>query len=386
MMKMKKKWKHENSIHLLLLDWRLANKRRQRGSMDGEKVSGELPKGWSLQIPPAERVNVLLLIAIWLWHWILVIMYSRKIDISSVLQTRRPDELKVPLAHSQLIRFSRAFGIKLSKMIVPLIIISVAFQSFDKETSSFIYSAISFLPLLQFVVILGFIWKDSVIIRYCTERLLLIEPTPRVLRNMYILLSDTLTSFGKPLVDFSLYLTALCLPQDSIWTHFDLLISLLPLIVRVTQCIREFYLTKDRSLIFNTIKYCSSIPIITYVWYSRVQPEKYDYMKHGWFLCLNSCYTFFWDIKMDWKFQSFFKIRAINKKHETMMFPRYFYYMGTLFNLLVKFWWIWTINGQRHEIFFANEQQYFEILRRSIWIIFKLESEFIIITKNNDEK
>lgn len=69
-----------------------------------------------------------------------------------------------------------------------------------------------------------------------------------------------------------------------------------------------------------------------------------------------------------------------------MMFPRYFYYMGTLFNLLVKFWWIWTINGQRHEIFFANEQQYFEILRRSIWIIFKLESEFIIITKNNDEK
>lgn len=353
--------------------------------MDDSKAARGDQKGWSLEITSAERVNVLLLLAVWLWHWILKILSWNKVDVSSVIQTRQPNELKIPLTHSHLARASRSFATKVSRIVAPLILLNILCQSFDKETFPLLYLISMAMPLLQFSIILGFIWKDCDVVKYCMKRLLLIEPTPRSLRNAYILVSDTLTSFGKPLVDFTLYLIVFFVSKDSLWAHFDILIPLAPLQIRVWQCLREFFLTKDKSLLFNALKYCSSVPIIVYMWYGRVQPNDYNYINHGWFMLFNSCYTSFWDIKMDWKLNSLSKIRSGKNKLDFKL-PKAFYYAGVSFNLVIKFWWIWTISGQRHEVFFANELQYFEILRRAVWIVFKLESEYVTMSKSIDEK
>lgn len=349
--------------------------------MEPENVSAESIKGLGLHLLASQRISVLLLISIWLWVWILKILSSNQLDVSAVLQFRKPNELKLPLTNLQLQRSSRKFAVKVSKIIVPLLSISLVVQPWvDQDKMTLLYLLIKIMPLLQFSIIITLILKDCEIIKYCAKRILLIEPTPKPLRNAYILLSDSLTSFAKPLIDFTLYLTSFFLSKDTLWTHFDLLISLMPLLIRVWQCLREYYLTRDKSLLFNALKYCSSVPIIICIWYSRVEPNRYDHNIHGWIMLVNSCYTLIWDVKMDWKLDSIVNIRSNGKFSSSSlraMFPKILYYIGCLFDFIIKFWWIWTINGNRHMVFFESELQYLEILRRCNWVVFKLEAEYV---------
>lgn len=345
--------------------------------MEAENVSTASIKGFGLHILASQRINVLLLISIWLWVWILKILSSNQLDVSAVLQLRKLNELKVPLTNLQLQRNSRKFAVTVSKIIVPLQLISFVVQPWvDQDNVTFLYLLVKIMPLLEFSIILTLILKNCEIIQYCAKRILFIEPTPKPLRNAYILLSDSLTSLAKPLIDFTLYLTSFFLSQDALWTHLDLFISLMPLLIRVWQCLREFYLTRDKSLLFNAVKYCSSIPIIIYIWYSRVEPNKYDHNIQGWLMLLNSCYTLIWDVKMDWKLDSMVNIRS-NSKASSSIFPKIVYYIGCLFDFIIKFWWIWTIKGNRHSVFFESELQYLEILRRCNWVVFKLEAEYV---------
>lgn len=348
--------------------------------MGDDKVSPQATGPPGIYISASERVNVLLLVAIWLWQMILKFVSSYQLDVSTVLQTRSPHEAVFPLNQLQMLRLSRNFAIKISKIIVPLQIVDTVCQQWA-DSSELAHVLSSVLPLLQFALIVGCVVKDCKVIAYCIRRILLIEPTPKPMRNVYILLSDTLTSFNKPLIDFSLYVTALMLSKDALWTHFDLLVSLLPLIIRIWQCLREFYLTRSKSMLVNTLKYCSGIPIVICVWYTRVAPEKYKVSAVYWFQCINSCFTLIWDVRMDWKCNSLFQIRKNHKVANTVMFPRVVYYIGFLIDFTIKFWWIWVMNKPNHMLLFQSELQYLEVLRRSIWVIFKLESEYVM-TRN----
>lgn len=344
--------------------------------MDAEKVPGPLV----IAIPASERVNVLLLIAIWLWQTILKFLSSYQLDVSTLVQTRNPNEVVLPLNQLQMQRLSRKFAIRISKIVVPLLVVSMICQQWA-ETNDFAHLLVSIIPLVEFAIIIGSIIQKCQIIAYCVKRILLIEPTPRSMRNVYILISDTLTSFTKPLIDFSLHMTALVLSKDAVWTHFDLLVSLFPLEIRIWQCLREFYLTKDRSMLVNALKYCSGIPIVVCVWYTRVAPDIQNFNTVYWFQCLNSCFTLFWDVKMDWRCNSLLQIRKNHKSTNSVIFPKFIYYIGFLTDFTIKFWWIWVMKTPNHMLFFQSELQYLEVLRRSIWVIFKLESEYVM-TRN----
>lgn len=348
--------------------------------MDAEKVGGQSSGPPVIYVSASERVNVLLLIAIWLWPTILKFLSSYQLDVSTVIQTRSPGGVVVPLSQLHVQRLSRRFATRISRIIIPLQVVSIICQQLS-ESNGVAHLLNSILPMLQFTIIVGSIMNECQIIRYCTKRILLIEPSPRSIRNVYILLSDTLTSFTKPLIDFSLYLTALVLSQDEVWTHFDLLISLFPLIIRIWQCLREFYLARDKSMLMNAMKYCSGIPIVVCVWYTRVEPENYHVNTVHWFQCLNSCFTLFWDVKVDWKCNSFFHIRKDLKSSNSVMFPKIVYYIGFLIDFTIKFWWIWVLHRPNHMLFFQSELQYLEVFRRSIWVVFKLESEYVM-TRN----
>lgn len=353
------------------------------------EVSSEARDDWGIYILPSQRVNVLLLLAIWLWQWILKFLSSYQLDVSTVVQTRNPNEVVLPLSQVQMQRLSRQFASQISRIIVPLQLLGLVCQPWaieNKDLNAFAYFVITVSPLLQFIVIVGSVIRHCQILRYCIKRILLIEPNPRPMRNVYILLSDTLTSFTKPLIDFSLYVTTFFLSRDALWTHCDLMISLFPLNIRIWQCLREYYLGRDRSLLANALKYSSSIPIMVCVWYSRVDPEKHNPNIVHWFQFLNSCYTLVWDIKMDWKVNSLRKIRTKHKIPSVIMFPKFLYYIGFVIDFSIKFWWVWTMNRPNQMIFFASELQYLEILRRSVWVIFKLESEYVTMRNIANEK
>ncbi|QLQ78283.1 hypothetical protein HG537_0A05300 [Torulaspora globosa] len=357
--------------------------------MTGVEISSEAKNSWGIYILASQRVNVLLLVAVWLWQWILKLLSSYQLDVSTVVQSRRPNEMDLPLSHAQMQRLSRRFALRLSRIIVPLQLIGLVCQIWavaTEQNSDVAHFMIMMLPVIQFIIIVGLIIRNCQIINYCIKRILLIETTPRSMRNVYILLSDTLTSFTKPLIDFTLYLTTLFLSRDGLWTHCDLLISLLPLNIRIWQCVREFYLGRDKSLLVNALKYISGIPIVMCVWYSRIEPEKHNANVVHWFQCINSCFTLVWDVRMDWKINSLTRIRKNHKSSQNVIFPKLLYYMGILFDFSIKFWWIWTLRRPNHTILFASELQYLEIIRRSVWVIFKLESEYVTIRNLATEK
>ncbi|SMN19629.1 similar to Saccharomyces cerevisiae YDR414C ERD1 Predicted membrane protein required for the retention of lumenal endoplasmic reticulum proteins [Maudiozyma saulgeensis] len=332
-----------------------------------------------VQTPVPQRLNVLLFTAVWLWYLIVKYLNNNNINISDVLQLKLRNDMHQAPTNRQLLRFSYLFAWKLTKIfILTHVAILLIFSNYNEQDIFGIqYLVIHSLPLVQFIVIVFLILRESEIIRYCTKRLLLIEPNPRILRNVYILLSDTLTSFNKPLIDFTLF-TSLLLGKPL--THFDLFLSSLPSGVRIFQCLREYKLLHDTELLLNACKYCSNLPIIACTWYTRTHNmsnvSQLFYSVQLCFLVLNSSYTFYWDVRRDWTIPSIFSLRK-NK----LTFKPNVYYFAILFDFIVRYWWIWVViytqNESQNHIFFKYELYYFEVIRRANWIIFKLESEYV---------
>lgn len=321
-----------------------------------------------MYVSGSERISFLVLISACMWCWIIEQFAFYRIDLVGVVQTRLPHELRAPLTQSQLQRASRAFTWSLWIRIFPLLALGTFLHPIAEKFGWLLVLDQS-LPLLEFALLVWLILKNCPLISYCARRILFIESKPKELRNVYILLSDSLTSFSKPLIDFSLYVTTLLLDTES---HVDLLVAMIPVMVRIIQCLRELIITSDKQHFFNTLKYLTNLPILMCVWYSRVQPDKFQYDTQLWFMLLNASYTFYWDLFMDWKLESMVKLRS---KTDRLAFPRVFYYMGIIIDFIVKYWWVWTLHRGSSALFFPSEIQYLETFRRAVWVFFKLEAE-----------
>lgn len=333
--------------------------------------------------PTPQRLNLLLLGSIWLWYGILRYLNSYKVDISSVLQTKLPHDMHPSPTNRQLIQNVQRFALKMSRLMIPLHITTLfLFHKFQNATDSneqwgtLPFFMLHLFPLCQLLLLVFFIVQQSVITRYAVKRLPLIESKPTQLRNIYILLSDSLTSFTGPLIDFLLFTHSLFSHPH---TDIDLLLSSLPSFIRIFQCLREYQFVRNLSLLGNTLKYTCNLPILIFTWYLRIHPEMLSSSKFKTFqmlfLTINSTYSYLWDIKMDWNIPSFISLR---EGHNKMVFKKYTYYFAILTNLILRFWWLWIFLGKYSKfVFFDEELQYLEILRRAQWVIFKLESEYI---------
>ncbi|EJS42214.1 erd1p [Saccharomyces arboricola H-6] len=349
-------------------------------------------KGFYLSIifnvPAPQRFNVLTVLALWIWTWILRFFSLNNLDISQVLLTRVPHDIRPGYTLTQLHRSARNFAFKITRIIIPFHFITVFFFEYKNVTEGPLKNVVFvvyFLPLIQSMIITWFILKDCHIIRYCVKRCLLIEPSPRSLRNTYILLSDTLTSFAKPLIDFTLF-SSLIFREP--FTHFDLFVALFPVLIRLLQCLREYRLLHDTTLLFNALKYSCNLPILFCTWQSRVYEDSIDSEKlrhiQRWFMLLNSSYTFFWDVRMDWLLDSLSSLRSKSKSAVT--FKRRIYHAAIIIDFVLRFWWSWTHLFQNLKfgttntdyLFFQGEMQYLEVIRRGLWVIFKLEAEYYI--------
>lgn len=333
--------------------------------------------------PSPQRLNLLLLGSIWLWYAILRYLNSYKVDVSTVLQIRLPHDMRPPPTNRQLIQNVQKFALKMSRLMIPLHIATLfLFHKFkdtvgmDDQWGTLPYYIIHIVPLAQLLLLIFFILRQSEIIKYAVKRLPLIESKSSRLRNVYILLSDSLTSFTRPLIEFLLFTHTLFSDPH---TDIDLLLSSLPSFIRIFQCLREYRFIGDLSMLGNTLKYTCNLPNLIFTWYLRVHPEMLSSSQFESFqmifLLINSTYSYLWDIKMDWNIPSFVSLRKGKNK---MIFGTYVYYFAILTNFIIRFWWLWIFLGNYSKfVFFDEELQYLEVLRRAQWVIFKLESEYI---------
>ena len=162
-----------------------------------------------------------------------------------------------------------------------------------------------------------------------------------------------------------------CSPKKS-WIT-PTLISI-PLIIRLIQCLRRYSdLFLDMDLV-NAGKYVLSIvAVYTSSWavmnfnvhelvYSSLAPLII------WVILATSSaiYSYIWDLRKDWSFQSNDKI-----------FPRKMMTGAVIFNLLLRFNWILTISTFiiLNQLLLSFALGCLEVLRRYIWALFRMELE-----------
>ncbi|CCE65122.1 hypothetical protein TPHA_0J03020 [Tetrapisispora phaffii CBS 4417] len=391
----------------------------------------------NLSLPVPQRINLLLLLGCWFWYLIIKLYIKNDIDIVKLIaldksaskeedgdNTFNTNNNANNLSTLKLSKIVYNFNVKLTKIILPMHIITCTFWFFRQNYADVLFSqpidspdsrndpfflfamaqriceiiikTSKIYPLLQALFIVYYILRNCSIIRYCCSRLIFIESRPRNLRTTYILISDTLTSYAKPLIDFTIYNSILITGEIKL-RHLDLLVACIPIFIRIFQCIREFINSNgmDKNHLYNSMKYASGLPVLFCMWISRAYPEYHETYQinvfHKVFMLINSTFSFYWDIRKDWSITSLYNIRSSSvantkadpKANKRVNFPVKYYYYTIFYDLIIRYWWCWIFFGQilgfelTDSMIFDGETQYLEIARRALWAIFRLESDHI---------
>ncbi|KAG2235654.1 EXS family-domain-containing protein [Thamnidium elegans] len=344
-------------------------------------------------LPLTYRPIALFSLGIWGWALNLLVLSKSGIDPVSLLQLHQVDK-QIPLYK-------------------PVFILSAAF-SMVIMFNLYIYwylnsSLVALLPYISCLVLL--FWPGKAIHR--KERIRFIRMSKRVLSlNIFapvffsdIILADMLTSFSNVFGD--LYIAACVLFAGQKSSYFmdntdnfyyrDIMVPLfisLPYLIRLKQCISEYIETKERRHVLNAIKYTSSLPVVIlasiqkkaaiYVAETGRTPNHW-YLNENtvtqlWilFVFINSMYSFWWDISMDWNLITV-STKNNNVKFRTQLyFPTTFYVVATAIDFLLRITWSLKLSSPIYiRQLDASIFLLLEIFRRWVWVIFRLENEWV---------
>ncbi|GER37591.1 EXS (ERD1/XPR1/SYG1) family protein [Striga asiatica] len=162
------------------------------------------------------------------------------------------------------------------------------------------------------------------------------------------------------------------------------IVLVLPYIFRLFQCLRQYKDTREKTALFNALKYSTAVPVIflSALKY-HVFPEKWtNIYRPLWLLSsvLNSLYSFYWDITRDWDLSCFTRIFKFSKPHilSYLLYGRkwvYFWVIGS--NLILRCTWTYKLSAHlRHNYITVFTITLLEMLRRFQWVFFRVENEW----------
>lgn len=227
-----------------------------------------------------------------------------------------------------------------------------------------------------------------------------------------ILLADVLTSYAKVLADLFISICMFLTTNGSATDKPDrrcggrflvpLLIAI-PSAIRFRQCITEYRRVADASYrssgsgwggvhLANALKYATAFPVILLSALQRSSadaPSGNDATLYRlWLLAVvvNSMYAFYWDVANDWDLSLLSRARA-DPGHpyglrRTMVFraPE-IYYVAIALDFLLRITWVLKLSPRLDQ--FNDWEggvfcvQVLEVLRRWIWIFFRVETEWV---------
>ncbi|KAK2565994.1 Xenotropic and polytropic retrovirus receptor 1-like protein [Acropora cervicornis] len=162
------------------------------------------------------------------------------------------------------------------------------------------------------------------------------------------------------------------------------LVACLPAWCRFVQCLRRF---KDTRQVFphlvNAGKYSTSFFVVAFSTLAKSNSVQHDSFFKAWIVSaiVSTCYTFTWDIKMDWGLLD--KKAGENKflREEIVYSYKARYYFAMLQDLILRLTWTLTVSVGELEIFHSEILKLilsiFEVYRRFIWNFFRLENEHL---------
>ncbi|KAI9250821.1 EXS family-domain-containing protein [Helicostylum pulchrum] len=344
-------------------------------------------------LPLTYRPIALFSLGIWGWALNLLVLSKSGIDPVSLLQLHQVD--------------------KQTPLYKPIFILSAAF-SMVIAFNLYVYwyfnsSVVALLPYISCLALL--FWPGKAI--YRKERIRFIRMSKRVLSlNIFapvffsdIILADMLTSFSNVFGD--LYIAGCVLFAGQKSSYFmdntdnlyyrDVMVPLfisLPYLIRLKQCVSEYVETKERRHVLNAIKYTSSLPVVIlasvqkkaaiYVAETGSTPNHW-YLNENtvtqlWilFVFINSMYSFWWDISMDWNLITVSTKSSKVKFRTQLYFPTTFYIAATAIDFLLRITWSLKLSSPIYiRQIDASIFLLLEIFRRWVWVIFRLENEWV---------
>ncbi|PRQ57780.1 hypothetical protein RchiOBHm_Chr1g0352051 [Rosa chinensis] len=215
--------------------------------------------------------------------------------------------------------------------------------------------------------------------------------------------AEVLTSMSKVFSDLErsvcrmvhgLVATIAWLEADSVCGSHSIgipLVHVFPYVCRLFQCLRQYKDTKDKTNLFNALKYSTAVPVIflSALKY-HVFPDRWtNFYEPLWLLSsiVNSLYSFYWDIAQDWDLSGFTRIFKFSRPSlvSYLLYGQkwvYFWAIGS--NLILRCAWTYKFSAHlRHNYMAVFAITALEILRRFQWVFFRVENEWNKINKSS---
>jgi hypothetical protein len=166
------------------------------------------------------------------------------------------------------------------------------------------------------------------------------------------------------------------------------LVSCLPAWFRFAQCLRRYKDTKEGfPHLLNAGKYSTTFISVLFATLNAAYSDGKTYTPFFYLYVIasaaSSCYTYVWDIKMDWGF--FAKTAGDNQflRDELVYSSAGYYYFAIIEDLVLRLSWLWQLlltdwlGLQDYSELIVSVFALLEVSRRFVWNFFRLENEHI---------
>ncbi|KAL2860880.1 EXS domain-containing protein [Aspergillus lucknowensis] len=368
--------------------------------------------GFSLFLPFPSRVAVILIAGFWGWGANLQHLRRNNIDL--------PALIRYPARQSPNQRPHHASAYHLAALLtIPLILSLIVFWPVTHgsrewvESVDYIPQAYLFIFLILLVLPFNRLSWSGRRRFLSTLRRISIGGLGEVQDGKFgdILLADVLTSYAKVIADlvvtfcmfFSPDTSSTSKPDRHCGSYYTVpLIIAIPSIIRLRQCLIEYVRVRRTGFrhgnsgvqhLANALKYASAFPVIMLA----AKLRNYNpFLFHGisevslsqllyFFSFINSSYSFYWDVTMDWDLTLLSESRNDNEYPFGLRRHRYFtdrqYYVAIAIDFAVRFSWmskfvpgfLW-LSETEVGLFLL---MFLEVGRRWVWVFIRAEAEWI---------
>lgn len=362
-------------------------------------MENEHASSFELLLPLPLRILVLINLGVWLWYLNISVCHSHNINFFTVLNLHSTEPL------SETINATYKLGLRIG-----IISLAAYFAVVSALLNGLADSwVVNILPLLTIITAFGILLFPNSANRkrlFETWRRVILGRIDSSIRVNDILLADTITSYAKVLVDVYVYLVHL-FKGISIYANpdprldrlksqsynLDLVFVVLPSLLRLRQCLTEYSRSgrRNKQHLFNALKYSTAFLPVTVLFFQRMEKLSLTSSFRLWILAsfINSTFSFFWDIKVDWNLD-FFESVVSSSKQKVILRAKLlynavkYYYLAIAVDFVLRYLWVIRLLPEMSflRLLYQTEEGLFvleilEILRRWVWIFIKVETEFI---------
>lgn len=337
--------------------------------------------------PLVLRLFFLVVFGLYSFTLILHLLVINRVDVFSLLHTplpvNRSQQANAPL-------WQLSFSLSILGTLLFVIAESLYLISGSDELAYvpvFIFGVIVFMPVHKF-----WFFQRKVFTRQCL----------RILGGSYrpdykfpdVIFSDLLTSYSRVIAD--LWLAGAILiyvtdsPNNSHRKQYEnevimSMIAAYPYAIRFRQCLIERSSADNSSDKFwstlNSIKYFTAFPAIFLGIFAK---KRFSFL---WFLwntssAINSTYSFWWDVSMDWSLPFFKQPLSIQnwKFGVRRLFPTFTFAVVSAIDFVLRMAWVVRVLPEHQSAFFSTDfgifiMQFLEVFRRCVWVFFRIEAE-----------